>query len=193
MSEPDQKTVSLEPMVRTVLIPDGDSPWGRAVAKRLAVRGTRIAINTGDIAFAVELARSGAIVLPLSNELEGGDVGESMVARAVEDFGRLDVVICPPETAPDLVERLAHAAVRPLVEQRPGGHFVVLAQEERSAWAEMFVRTCGRARVNAVLITFLSSCEQVADAVERLISRRDLQGRALRVDELEETPGGIPE
>lgn len=104
---------------RVALICGGSSGLGRAIAGGLAAEGARIALNARRVerleASAAELGTlHHAEVVPFPADLADGDQAAALVARVVERFGRLDILLCnaggpPParftETPPESWQR----------------------------------------------------------------------------------------
>lgn len=129
---------------RGVLVLRADTPPGQVLTLSLARPNARLALScqTGNATFWETIPRvlqSGAIALPLEKE-EGrfnSDTAESLVERVVEDFGRLDLVVCPlvfetengtipVEEAVEEAARLARAARPHLRRARPTGFFLMV-------------------------------------------------------------------
>src|SRR3954471_23546125 len=104
---------------RVVAITGASAGIGRATARRLARDGADIVIcarRTDALhAAAAEIEAAGARVLPVVCDVTDGPAMERLVFRSVEQFGRLDVMICNAgfgiagaidETTPDQMRKL---------------------------------------------------------------------------------------
>jgi NAD(P)-dependent dehydrogenase (short-subunit alcohol dehydrogenase family) len=150
---------------RGVLILRADTALGQALTLSLARPNARLALscqtwnNTTFWETIPRLLQSGAIVLPL--EEKGGpfnsDTAESLVERVVEDFGRLDLVVCPLEIATgngtasveEAVEeatRRARAARPHLRRARPTGFFLMVTDAPLSQGFPLEEATAALAR-----------------------------------------------
>jgi NAD(P)-dependent dehydrogenase (short-subunit alcohol dehydrogenase family) len=129
---------------RGVLVLRADSLLGQVLTLSLAQRNARLALTcrTESPPFwetSARATRTGAIVLPLE---EPGpltsEIFEALMKRVVEDFGRLDLVVCPlafeaedhavsAQAIAVEIHRLASAARPHLRRARPTGFFLIAA------------------------------------------------------------------
>ena len=137
-------------MTRVIAITGASAGIGRATAVRLARDGAKLIIcaRRGDRleAVAAEIAAAGGEALPIVADVtQPGDM-QTLVDRAVERFGRLDVMMCNAgfgiygavdEITPEQMRRLvdvnyhgtfnaAHAAL-PLFRRQHRGHLVIVS------------------------------------------------------------------
>src|SRR5687768_3697945 len=79
---------------RTALVTGASRGLGRAVAARLLERGASVAVNVRDQARADATVRElGGACVAVAGDLEDNSVVESLVARTLDAFGRLDILI----------------------------------------------------------------------------------------------------
>lgn len=79
---------------RIALVTGASRGLGRAVAARLLERGASVAVNVRDRARAETTARElGGSALAVPGDLEDEGMAESLVARTLAGFGRLDILI----------------------------------------------------------------------------------------------------
>ena len=77
---------------RVALVTGASRGLGRAVALRLLDRGAQVAVNVRDGARAATVAEElGAFAVP--GDVAAAGVAESLVARTVDRFGRLDILV----------------------------------------------------------------------------------------------------
>jgi 3-oxoacyl-[acyl-carrier protein] reductase len=85
-------------VTRSIMITGSGSGIGAAIARRLAEAGTGVLVHardneTGCEAVAAELRQAGAETAVLLGDLSRPDTAARLIARAVESFGGLDVLI----------------------------------------------------------------------------------------------------
>ena len=79
---------------RVALVTGASRGLGRAVAARLLERGASVAVNVRDRGRAEETVRDlGGSSVAVPGDLEVDGVPESLIARTLEAFGRLDILI----------------------------------------------------------------------------------------------------
>lgn len=79
---------------RIALVTGASRGLGRAVAARLLERGASVAVNVRDRARAETTARElGGATIAVPGDLEEEGMAESLVARTLAGFGRLDILI----------------------------------------------------------------------------------------------------
>ncbi|HEX6943971.1 MAG TPA: SDR family NAD(P)-dependent oxidoreductase [Gemmatimonadaceae bacterium] len=79
---------------RTALVTGASRGLGRAVAARLLERGASVAVNVRDQARADATVRElGGRCVAIAGDLEDKSVVESLVARTLTEFGRLDILV----------------------------------------------------------------------------------------------------
>lgn len=79
---------------RIALVTGASRGLGRAVAARLIERGASVAVNVRDRARAETTARElGGATIAVPGDLEEEGMAESLVARTLAGFGRLDILI----------------------------------------------------------------------------------------------------
>ena len=79
---------------RAALVTGASRGLGRAVAARLLERGALVAVNVRDRARADATARDlGGTCVAVAGDLEDKSVVESLVARTLDAFGRLDILV----------------------------------------------------------------------------------------------------
>ncbi len=124
---------------------------GYAIAEQLALQGASVLLNDVDMAVAEEAAgqilAAGGICQPFAADVGNVDSVRAMVGAAVEQFGRLDMVVCNAgltvwgdffSYTPEMFDRvvsvnlrgtyfLAQAAARQMREQGPGGRIVFIS------------------------------------------------------------------
>src|SRR5216684_174826 len=85
-------------MTRVIAITGASAGIGRATALRLAREGAGIAICARRAdrleAVATEIAAAGGTALPMVADVTRAEDMDAFVARTVERFGRLDVMLC---------------------------------------------------------------------------------------------------
>src|SRR6516165_8327160 len=85
-------------MTRVIAITGASAGIGRATALRLARDGAAVAICARRVdrldAVAAEIAAAGGQALPIAADVTSPDAMDAFVARTVERFGRLDVMMC---------------------------------------------------------------------------------------------------
>ena len=135
---------------RVVAITGASAGIGRATAIRLARDGADIVIcaRRADAlrAAATEIENAGARVLPVVADVTDGPAMEGLVSRSVEQFGRLDVMICNAgfgiagaidETTPEQMRKLvdvnyfgtyyAARAALPVFRRQRRGHLIIVS------------------------------------------------------------------
>ena len=86
---------------------------GRAASRLFAQEGASVVVNDRDSGAADrlvdEIVRSGCVAIPDSGDVSTADGAEGVVARAVETFGGLDILVnvCQPECDRPLVDTTA--------------------------------------------------------------------------------------
>ena len=136
--------------MRVVAITGASSGIGRATALRLARDGAAVAICARRLdrleAAAAEISAAGGQALPMVADVTRATEMEAFVARTIERFGRLDVMICnagfgvagaidqvPPEQMQKLVDinytGTYHAirAALPVFRRQHTGHLVIVS------------------------------------------------------------------
>jgi len=136
--------------MRVVAITGASSGIGRATALRLARDGAALVIcarRAGRLdAVAAEIAAAGGQALPIVADVTSGAGMEGLVARGIERFGRLDVMICNAgfgvagaidEVAPDQMQRLldinytgtyhATRAALAVFRRQQSGHIIIVS------------------------------------------------------------------
>ena len=136
--------------MRVVAITGASSGIGRATALRLARDGAAVAICARRLdrleAAAAEISAAGGQALPMVADVTRAAEMEAFVARTIERFGRLDVMICnagfgvagaidqvPPEQMQKLVDinytGTYHAirAALPVFRRQHAGHLVIVS------------------------------------------------------------------
>ena len=106
---------------KVALVTGASSGIGRAAAVRLAKLGADIALAARTVAplheAAAEIERLGRIALVLPTDVTDGEASRLAVARTVERFGRLDLLVCSAgvslrsrfdQTNLDAIERVFH-------------------------------------------------------------------------------------
>jgi len=79
---------------RAALVTGASRGLGRAVAERLLARGASVAVNVRDRARAEATVRElGGPSVAVPGDLENEGVAEAIVAKALAEFGRLDILI----------------------------------------------------------------------------------------------------
>ena len=79
---------------RVALVTGAARGLGRAAAARLLQRGAGVAVNVRDAARAEEAARQlGGLCRAVPGDVAGDGVPEELVARTLERFGRLDILV----------------------------------------------------------------------------------------------------
>jgi short-subunit dehydrogenase len=137
-------------MTRVIAITGASAGIGRATALRLAREGAAIAIcaRRGDRleAVAAEIAAGGGQALPIVADVTRADDMNAFVARTVERFGRLDVMMCNAgfgiagaidDIAPDQMQQLmdvnytgtyhATRAALPRFRRQGSGHIIMVS------------------------------------------------------------------
>src|SRR3954467_9826442 len=135
---------------RVIAITGGSAGIGRATALRLARDGAAVAICARRSepleAVAAEIAAAGGQVLSMTCDVTSAEDMEAFVARTVERFGRLDVMMCNAgfgiagaidDIAPDQMHKLmdinyygtyhATRAALPLFRRQRSGHIVMVS------------------------------------------------------------------
>ena len=115
---------------------------GRAVASRLLERGASVAVNVRDAAGAAELATSlGAGALALPGDVNSPAVPEELVARTLDRFGRVDILVNNAALARSTrFERLAADEWRQALETNMTAPFLLI----KAALPAMKAQTFGR-------------------------------------------------
>jgi short-subunit dehydrogenase len=137
-------------MTCVIAITGASSGIGRATAVRLAHEGAAIAIcaRRGDRldAVAAEIVAAGGQALPIVADVTRAADMDALVARAVERFGRLDVMLCNAgfgiagaidDITPDQMQKLmdvnytgtyhATRAALPLFRRQGSGHIIMVS------------------------------------------------------------------
>jgi len=79
---------------RVALVTGASRGLGRAAAARLLERGASVAVNVRDVERARATARElGERCIPLPGDVAGDGVPEELVAAALREFGRIDILI----------------------------------------------------------------------------------------------------
>jgi short-subunit dehydrogenase len=135
---------------RVIAITGASAGIGRATALRLARDGAALAICARRAdrldAVAVEITRAGGQALPIVADVTRADDMNRLVARSVERFGRLDVMMCNAgfgiagaidDIAPDQMQKLmdinytgtyhATRAALPLFRRQRSGHVIMVS------------------------------------------------------------------
>jgi len=135
---------------RVIAITGASAGIGRATALRLARDGAALAICARRAdrldAVAVEITRAGGQALPIVADVTRADDMNRLVARSVERFGRLDVMMCNAgfgiagaidDIAPDQMQKLmdinytgtyhAARAALPLFRRQGSGHLIIVS------------------------------------------------------------------
>ncbi len=137
-------------MTRVIAITGASAGIGRATALRLAREGASVAIcarraDRLDVV-ATEIAAAGGQALPIVADVTRAEDMNAFVARTVERFGRLDVMMCNAgfgiagaidEVSPDQIQKLmdvnftgTYLAVRaalPLLRRQRSGHIIIVS------------------------------------------------------------------
>jgi short-subunit dehydrogenase len=137
-------------MTRVIAITGASAGIGRATALRLARDGAALAICARRVdrleAAAAEIVAAGGQALPMAADVTSADAINAFVARTVERFGRLDVMMCNAgfgiagaidDIAPDQMRKLVdinyhgtyHAtrAALPVFRRQRAGHIIVVS------------------------------------------------------------------
>lgn len=137
-------------MTRVIAITGASAGIGRATALRLAREGAAIAICARRAdrldAVAADIVAAGGQALPIVADVTRGADMDALVARTVERFGRLDVMMCNAgfgiagaidDIAPDQMQKLmdinytgtylATRAALPLFRRQGSGHIIMVS------------------------------------------------------------------
>ena len=102
---------------RVALVAGASTGLGRAVAERLAAEGADVVVNSRSADTLAETARAiarqtGRTIVPAAGDVSGPEECEALVARAVAEFGRLDILVAnaggPPPGGVDDFEPAAY-------------------------------------------------------------------------------------
>jgi short-subunit dehydrogenase len=136
--------------MRVIAITGASAGIGRATALRLARQGAAVAIcarRTDRLAaVAAEIAAGGGLALPIAADVTRAEEMDAFVARTVERFGRLDVMMCNAgfgiagaidDIAPEQMQKLmdinyygtyhATRAALPLFRRQGSGHLIMVS------------------------------------------------------------------
>jgi short-subunit dehydrogenase len=136
--------------MRVIAITGASAGIGRATALRLARDGAALVIGARRAdrlgAVAAEITAAGGQAVPIVADVTRADDMDSLVARSVERFGRLDVMICNAgfgiagaidDIAPDQMQKLmainytgtyhATRAALPLFRRQGSGHIIIVS------------------------------------------------------------------
>jgi short-subunit dehydrogenase len=137
-------------MTRVIAITGASAGIGRATALRMARDGATVAICARRAdrleAVAAEIVAGGGVALPIAADVTRAEEMDAFVARTVERFGRLDVMMCNAgfgiagaidDIAPDQMQKLmdinyngtyhATRAALPLFRRQGSGHIIMVS------------------------------------------------------------------